>query len=145
MKQISGQQDIFTYIKERNRPTEGGCGPCICLKYLYWWSCRCPYGECWDDYRAKADPYDKAHPDKPPRTGWSNWRTNQAYWCRGGTFYPVYYCEHFVKYKGQQVKWCLDCNVSVFQDGYILCSLVESVGCQECYRRFLEREEDKDV
>ena len=30
-------------------------------------------------------------------------------------------------------------NVSVFQDGYIGCDIVDSIGCQDCYKRFLER------
>lgn len=141
MRQIPGQQDIFTYIQECDQ-SAGGCGSCICRNCLYWWSARCPYGECWDDHRAATDPYDKAHPDKPPRTHWTNWRTDQAYWCRGGAFYPVHYCEHFVRYRGQQVKSCLDANVSIFQDGYIQCSIVNTVGCQECYRRFMERNEE---
>lgn len=42
------------------------CGDCVCRSCMYWWSKRCPYGECYDDHRAVVDPYDKA--DKPPRT-----------------------------------------------------------------------------
>lgn len=141
MKQIPGQQDIFTYVEKLNGPSML-CSPCICNRCLYWWSARCPYGECWDDHRAAMEPYDKAHPDQPPRTGWSSWRTDQAYWCRGGAFYPVHYCGHFVRYRGQMVKECLDANVSVFQDGYIMCSLVDTVGCQECYRRFMEKNDE---
>ena len=139
MKQIPGQQDIFTYVSKQNEPSML-CSPCICNHCLYWWSARCPYGECWDDHRAETEPYDKAHPDEPPRTGWSNWRTDQAYWCRGGAFYPVHYCENFVRYQGQQVKSCLDANVDVFQDGYIMCSIVDTAGCEECYRRFTEKD-----
>ena len=94
-----------------------------------------------DDHRANTDPYNKAHPGKPPRTYWSNWNKpgEQEHWCRGGENYPVTYCPHFVKYKGQQVKTCLKANVSVFQDGYIDCNLVESFGCEACYREFEER------
>ena len=58
-----------------------------------------------------------------------------------GWFYPVSYCPHFVKYQGQTVKTCLSENVSIFQDGYIRCSMVDSIGRQECYRRFEERME----
>lgn len=29
------------------------CGSCVCQKCLYWWSGRCPEGECYDDKRAK--------------------------------------------------------------------------------------------
>ena len=37
------------------------------------------------------------------------------------------------------VRSCLDANVVVYQDGYIQCSIIESVGCEECYRRFEEK------
>jgi hypothetical protein len=119
-----------------------GCEDCICRGCLYWWSERCPYGRCYDDHRAEADPYDVAHPDEPPRTMWSQWETQQAYWCRGGMFYPVSYCEHFVEYKGQQVRECLRVPVSVFQDGYIQCTLVDTIGCQWCYKSFMARMEE---
>ena len=35
------------------------CGSCVCQKCLYWWSGRCPEGECYDDKRAKEEPYTK--------------------------------------------------------------------------------------
>ena len=47
--------------------------------------------------------------------------------------------QHNVKYKGQQVKECLKENVSVFQDGYIRCGLVENLGCEKCYKEFEEK------
>ena len=80
------------------------CGSCVCQKCLYWWSGRCPEGECYDDKRAKEEPYNKAFPERSPRTQWSNWNLpgEQAHWCRGGTFYPVSYCEHFVKISGSR-------------------------------------------
>lgn len=136
---MTGQITLEGYLKERDRPT-WGC-ECICKNCLYWWSSRCPYGKCYDDQRAIENPYDKAHPDKSPRIGWSNWNKpgEQAHWCRGGIFYPTSYCEYFVKYKGQQVKTCLKENVSVFQDGYIRCGLVESIGCEKCYAEFEEK------
>lgn len=139
---LPGQISIEEYLRQAYpRMTWGGCGPCICKKCLYWCSQRCPYGECYDDHRAQEKPYDAAHPDKPPRTGWSNWNKpgEQAHWCRGGRFYPTYECKHYVHYTGQLVKSCLEANVSVFQDGYIDCSLVDTVGCAECYRRFEEK------
>lgn len=49
------------------------CGSCVCQKCLYWWSGRCPEGECYDDKRAKEEPYNKAFPERSPRTQWSNW------------------------------------------------------------------------
>jgi len=103
---------------------------------MLWWSNRCPHGECYDDMRAKKNPYDAAHPNKPPRTGWTNWRTDQAYWCRGGVFHPEKYCENFIKYKGCRVEECIKANVAIFQDGYISCSLVENMGCEACYKEF---------
>lgn len=121
-----------------------GCEDCICRGCLYWWSERCPYGRCYDDHRAEADPYDAAHPDEPPRAMWSHWETQQAYWCRGGISYPVSHCGHFVEYKGQQVKECLRARVIVFQDGYIQCSLVDTIGCQECYIGFEEKQEEDE-
>ena len=117
------------------------CFDCMCRDCLYWWSSRCPYGGCYDDYRARVDPYDRAHPGEPPRTGWTNWKRDQAYWCRGVFRYPARNCSHYVHYEPEKhvVRSCLDANVQVFQDGYILCNLVNSVGCAECYRRFEER------
>lgn len=117
-----------------------GCQACICRGCLMWWSSRCPYGECYDSHRAAVNPYDAAHPGKPPRTLWSSWRTDQAFWCRGGTFYAAVWCEHYVRYSGESsVRSCLGQNVQVFQDGYILCGIIDTVGCTECYRRFEEQ------
>ncbi len=140
----SGQISISEYLQDRDNITFGGCGQCVCRSCLYWWSGRCPYGGCWDNHRAEIDPYDKAHPDKPPRTVWSHWDKpgEQAHWCRGGTFYPVHYCPEFVKYQGQKVQECLKAMVSVFQDGYIVCSLVDTLGCTACYQEFCEHMEE---
>ena len=132
-----GQIDLF------DTPLEStfGCGSCICKNCLMWWSARCPYGGCYDNHRAAVNPYDKANPGKPPRTGWSDWRTDQAFWCRGGIFRPAVWCGHYVEYSGSSaVKSCLGQNVQIFQDGYILCGIIDSVGCAECYRRFIETE-----
>ena len=120
--------------------TVGGCGSCICRSCLLNASERCPYGVCFDEHRAKINPYDKAHPDKPPRTLWSEWNKpgEQAYWCRGGTFYPADACEHYISYLEEATicKSCLEANVVIYQDGYIRCSLIDTLGCEECYRRF---------
>ena len=123
---------------------EWSCSKCVCKSCLYWWSGRCPYGGCYDDLRARENPYDKAHPDKPPRKLWSDWNKpgEQAHWCRGGSFYPSHWCWHYVRYEGQQVKGCLESAVNVYQDGYIYCPLVECFGCEECYRRFKEKHKD---
>lgn len=125
------------------------CGKCVCGSCMLWESGRCPYGDCYDGHRAAVEPYDKAHPNQPPRTQWSNWNKTgeQAHWCWGGMFYPVRYCEHFVKYKGQQVKECLKANIAVFQNGYIDCSLIEGIGCEQCYKELEEKmkqEEQED-
>lgn len=138
---MTGQISLTEYTQDRDNVTFKLCSQCVCDACLYRASERCPHGKCYDDYRAETDPYDAAHPDKPLRTGWSNWDKpgEQEHWCRGGIFYPISYCPHFVMYQGQQVEDCLDAVVSVFQDGYISCNLVDSVGCTECYRRFEER------
>lgn len=110
------------------------CGSCVCQKCLYWWSGRCPEGECYDDKRAKEEPYNKAFPERSPRTQWSNWNLpgEQAHWCRGGTFYPVSYCEHFVKYQGAEIGDCIRAPVQYFQDGYLKCTLKDRIGCEAC-------------
>lgn len=97
------------------------CRDCICRKCLYWWSSRCPYGECYDDMRANADPYDARHPGQPPRKQWTDWNKpgEQRHWCRGGTLYPSTSCPGYVRYTGSTVQQCLGCNVQVFQDRYI--------------------------
>lgn len=133
--QIDGQMDIFQYLLEI--PVLMHCGQCVCKKCLRWWSGRCPYGSCFDDERARTDPYDKAHPDRLSRTAWSNWNKpgEQAHWCRGGSFYPIRYCRSFVRYEGSVIEECMDCNIQVFQDGYIICSLKEVIGCEACISR----------
>lgn len=130
---MQGQINLFdTPLK-----SSMGCGECLCASCLMYHSCRCPYGECYDGHRAKTNAYDAAHPGQPPRTQWSTWKTDQAYWCRGGIFYPAVWCEHYIPYRtNASVKTCLECNVMVYQDGYILCPIVDSVGCEACYKRF---------
>ena len=142
MRQIAGQINLKEYIDQRPR----NCCTCVCRSCLYWWSGRCPYGGCWDDYRAETEPYGRAHPDAPLRKGWSHWNEpgERDHWCRGGVFYPVFYCPRFAKYAGQQVQTCLKANVSVFQDGYIACSLIENYGCEKCYEEFMRKEDEPD-
>lgn len=132
---MKGQITIFEWMKHREHPKMAmGCEECYCKNCLFWWSSRCPYGDCWDDHRAKAKPFCKLFPDQTPRTLWSNWKKpgEQEHWCRGGTFYPERKCEHYVKYEGQTVEWCVRANISIFQDGYIMCTLKESIGCDAC-------------
>lgn len=132
-KKTSEQITIANYLAEKAR-TIHSCGECVCRSCLHWWSSRCPYGGCYDDYRAKTDSYNKAYSNKPPRTAWSNWNKpgEQAHWCRGGILYPVSYCEHFAKYKGSVVEDCVASSIQVFQDGFIKCPLKKSIGCEAC-------------
>ena len=110
------------------------CGSCVCQKCLYWWSGRCPEGGCYDDKRAKEEPYNKKFPERSPRIQWSNWNLlgEQAHWCRGGNFYPVSYCERFVKYQGSEIEDCIRAPVQYFQDGYLKCTLKDRIGCEAC-------------
>ena len=118
--------------------TLGGCGDCVCRSCLLWWSGRCPYGGCWDEERARSDPW-----PGPVRKAWTDWNKpgEQAHWCRGGVFYPVSECLKHILYVREKtiVRSCLVANVTVYQDGYIQCSLVDVIGCEECYRRFEEK------
>ena len=140
---MQGQIDFDTYIAsyKKNYPS---CSNCVCRNCLLWNSGRCPHGECHDDLRASQNPYDKAHPNKQPRKLWSNWNKpgEQAHWCRGGTFYPIKYCDSFIKYTGCRIEECIKANVAVYQDGYISCSLVESIGCESCYKDFVNIQEE---
>ena len=141
--QIEGQMNLseMYYAPEVSM----GCDSCVCKRCLYWWSDRCPYGRCYDDLRAEDDPYPKAHPGEPPRKFWSDWNKpgEQEHWCRGGSFYPSHWCWNYVRYTGHQVRECLMCNVSVFQDRYIWCSW--PLGCEDCYQRFEERLQRKEM
>lgn len=137
-KQTEGQISISEYLN--NKGSAFYCKDCVCQSCLYYFSERCPFGKCYDDWREKNNPFDKAHPGRPPRTMWSNWRTDQGFWCRGGVFYPAHYCSHWEPYHGLIVKECLGQNVCVFEDGYIRCGIIDTVGCEECYKRFLEKE-----
>ena len=138
----SRKPDGQTSLAAMYEPTGfGGCDKCLCRNCLYWWSGRCPYGGCYDDLRAKENPYDKAHPNEPPRDWWSNWREDQAHWCRGGIFYSQHICTAFIRYEGSKIQECFGAPVQVFQDGHIRCSLVDTVGCEACMERFEAKEE----
>lgn len=112
------------------------CSSCICRTCLMWWSGRCPYGGCYDDHRALTTPYDKAHPNDPPRTAWTNWKTEQSFWCRGGIVYPAEACEHYIQYEKSRVEDCLGANIQKFQDGFIRCGCGDNFDCTKCYERF---------
>ena len=136
---MQGQINLQEYMTSCKK-TISSCSDCVCRSCLLWHTNRCPHGDCFDDLRALQNPYDKAHPDEPPRTGWSSWKTDQAYWCRGGALYPVRYCKDFIKYKGCRIEECLKAVVAIYQDGYVSCSLVESMGCEACYQEFERKE-----
>ena len=53
---MTGQTTLKEYLKSRRKISQT-CGDCVCDNCLYWWSKRCPYGECYDDHREEADPY----------------------------------------------------------------------------------------
>lgn len=121
------------------------CRDCICRKCLMWWSGRCPYGTCYDDHRAVNYPWDKAHPNEPLRTEWSEWRTQQQWWCRGGTTYPAKHCEHYVEYEDSKVHSCFGAAVEVFQDGFMRCGYGENPDCTRCFEQHQKREAERDV
>lgn len=126
-------------------PSAAGCTNCVCRNCMYWWSARCPHGGCYDDLRAKEFPYIQAHPNEI-RAGWSDWDKpgEQEHWCRSGICYPATRCEYFVQYIGQNVMQCLKSAVSVFQDGYILCGLIENYGCERCMQEFEEKNQEDE-
>lgn len=131
---MNGQITLDEWMENKERPHTGDCTECYCQSCLYRWSFRCPYGHCWDDHRAKTKPFNKLFPDQSPRTLWSDWNKpgEQAYWCRGGVCYPERKCEHYIKYEGQAIEDCVNANVSIFQDGYMICSLKDTIGCDAC-------------
>ena len=122
----------------------GSCSACVCKTCLWYQSGRCPYGGCYDDLRAREQPWAGR-----VRTSWSNWERpgEQAHWCRGGSFYPVRQCDEYAAYDGGKhtVEECLLSNIERFQDGFIRCSLVENTGCEECYRQFEQRQERRET
>ena len=127
-----------------------GCKDC-CNRCLNWWTRKCPYGNCFDSWRSMHFPRIKITGEK--REGWSHCDEpgEQDHWCRGGILKSVdvsKVCDSFVKYEPDKThcETCLFANVTVFQDGYIQCSLVDSIGCEKCMEIFedqLEREEEE--
>jgi len=103
----------------------------LCKYCLYWWSSRCPYGACYDDLRAKTEPYTDYYSE---RHLWSDSHRpgEQEHWCRGGSFYSTEECERFVQYEGQRIEQCHKANTSVFQDGYRECGMMVNGSCERC-------------
>lgn len=128
--------DQLSLLDDNPQVSLRGCSDCVCRDCLYWWSSRCPYGECYDDLRAKERPY----PHGERRT-WTDWSCpgEQAHWCRGGATYPIAICGMYRRLceTQVQVQECLKQNVVKFQDGYIQCGLVDTVGCERCYEEFI--------
>lgn len=122
-------------------PRLGGCGPCICKDCMRWWQGKCPHGGCYDELRAKTEPW-----EGPVRKGWTDWDLpgEQAHWCRGGVFYPAESCGDHLKYQEPVVRYCLTEAVTQWADGTIICGMADSIGCAECMRRFEEREGEND-
>lgn len=133
--QLSLLDEIFP------KPSIGGCGDCICKDCMRWCQSKCPFGACRDDWRATVNPYDAAH-GGVIRKQWSDWNKpgEQAHWCRGGICYPAHICEHYVQYQKPDVQYCLNATVTKWADGTIICSLVDAIGCEECMRRWEERQ-----
>lgn len=100
----------------------GGCTGCICQSCLKYMQGKCPYGGCCDGLRAEREP---------------------EYRCRGGIFYTADTCDEFIKFIGAENKYCLDSAITIFQDGSIICSLIENVGCEECYRQFEDQHQEE--
>ena len=115
------------------------CSDCVCRRCMRWWQQMCPHGGCFDDLRAREDPW-----KGPERRTWSDWNKpgEQAHWCRGGNFYPVESCGEFAEYQKPVVTDCLSAVIQKWADGTIQCSILDSIGCSECMRRFEERMEE---
>lgn len=43
---------------------------------------------------------------------------------------------HYEEYIGSTVRQCLCATIEVFQDGYIHCPILDSIGCEECVKNF---------
>lgn len=115
-----------------------GCGDCMCRCCLHWWKGDCPHGECFDDYFCTVYPYRGEH----AFFSLINEGNQKEHWCRAGESWQhrEEECQHYVIYEGQIIRSCIGANVRVFQDGAIVCSIIDSVGCAECYKRLEERE-----
>lgn len=114
------------------------CSDCLCRYCLRWWQNRCPYGECYDDYRARTDPYTASHPERHTWTD-SHKPGEQEHWCRGGALYPAEDCEHYIEYEGQRIEECVKANIQVFQDGTRNCSMMVGGSCEVCLRELEKR------
>ena len=121
-------------------PSLCGCGDCSCTTCLLYQSQRCTHGECWDDWRAKNEPW----PGRE-RRAWTNWALpgEQAHWCRGGIFYGQRKCPDWIEYQREKtvVRVCFGECITQFQDGYIMCGLINLQGCEKCMEMYGPKEE----
>ena len=56
-------------------------------------------------------------------------------------FYPERKCEHYVEYTGCTIEDCIAAPIQLFQDGFLICTLKDSIGCEAC----IAREEGKKI
>jgi hypothetical protein len=42
----------------------------------------------------------------------------------------------YIEYTGSTVRQCLEATTEIYQDGYIHCPIIDSIGCVECEKRF---------
>ena len=62
----------------------------------------------------------------------------ESHRCRGKSW-PMKECTEYSEYEeyaGSTVRQCLCATVEVFQDGYIHCPILDSVGCEKCTEDF---------
>ena len=111
------------------------CDGCLCQYCLYFWSWRCPFGQCRDDWRAIHDPR-----KGEIRKTWSDWNLplEQEHYCRGGFFVPAEECECFVQYEGQKIEQCHAAMARVFQDNFRVCSMMQNGSCENCLRELTQ-------
>lgn len=100
----------------------GGCTGCICESCLKRAQGKCPYGCCYDSWRAAHDSQHR---------------------CLGGIHYEIDACDEYVEYKGAEIKYCLNAAITIYQDGSICCPLVECLGCEECYELFESKQSEE--
>lgn len=115
------------------------CSGCVCTYCLHQnKGSGCPYGICYDDYRAAADPYTQHMPE---RHLWSRSHDTgeQEHWCRGGIFYPAEDCQHFIQYDGRTIEQCHKANIEIFQDGTKTCCMMVDGTCERCLKEMDRR------
>ena len=118
------------------------CTDCLCRYCLRFWQSHCPYGECYDDYRAKTDPYTAHKPERHTWTG-SHDPGEQEHWSRGGALYPASECECYIEYEGSHIEECVKANIQVFQDSFRTCSMMINGSCEMCLQELETRKNER--